>query len=214
MKCYKINLIRHGRTIANENGIYIGQTDYPLSEDGKAELENLRVENSYPNVSRVYSSPLTRALQTAEIIFPQTEIVVCDEMTEMNFGAFEGIALKDLLELESYHNWIKGGENNAPPNGETIQNMLQRICSGLNLIIMDMMKNNISESALVTHAGIITNILACFGLPKIEPNLIKCNYGEGFLINVTAMMWQNGGTFEIVGEVPAIYNSGYEDYNF
>ncbi len=209
MKCYKLNIIRHGKTKANEEGIYIGKTDFPLSDNGIAELKQKYEENSYPKVERVYSSPLVRALQTGEILFPDTEMVICDEMTELDLGIFEGIALSDLLELDSYHSWIKGGKDNAPPNGESINNMLKRITSGLNLIIMDMMKENISEAALITHSGILMNILSCYGLPKIEnPLAVKIDYGEGFLINVTAMMWQNGGTFEIIGEIPHIYNIG------
>ena len=47
-------------------------------------------------------------------------------MTEMYFGVFEGIELKDLLELDSYHNWIKGGLDNPPPNGESLHNLPPR----------------------------------------------------------------------------------------
>ena len=40
MKGYRISLIRHGRTEANDKGIYIGRTDYPLSQKGISELYN------------------------------------------------------------------------------------------------------------------------------------------------------------------------------
>ena len=38
MKGYRISVIRHGRTAANDKGIYIGRTDFPLSDKGAAEL--------------------------------------------------------------------------------------------------------------------------------------------------------------------------------
>ena len=65
MKGYRIQIIRHGQTEANEKGIYIGKTDYPLSEKGKKELVDKLDEFDYSGVERVYSSPLKRCLETA-----------------------------------------------------------------------------------------------------------------------------------------------------
>ena len=47
MKGYRISLIRHGRTEANDKGIYIGRTDYPLSQKGISELYNKLDEFEY-----------------------------------------------------------------------------------------------------------------------------------------------------------------------
>lgn len=203
MKGYKLTFLRNGKTRANEEGIYIGKTDWPLSDAGRAELEEKYDLHTYPKVERVYSSPLERALQSAEILFPGREIVICDEMAEMDFGVFEGLAVHDLIELDSYKKWIKGGLDNPPPNGESLRNMINRVYSGLNLMIMDMMKENITEAGVITHSGIMMNLLSCFGLPKMKPMEFACEPGEGWQIYVTAMMWQNGGTFEILGKVPA-----------
>ncbi|MBR2955312.1 MAG: phosphoglycerate mutase family protein, partial [Ruminococcus sp.] len=60
MKGYRISIIRHGLTYANENGIYIGSTDLSLSDKGCAELAAKMDEFDYPKVHRVYSSPLKR----------------------------------------------------------------------------------------------------------------------------------------------------------
>ncbi|MGN0599014.1 MAG: histidine phosphatase family protein [Oscillospiraceae bacterium] len=212
MNGYKITFIRNGMTEANEKGIYIGKSDWPLSDKGREELEEKAKVYAYPKVNRVYSSPLTRALQTAEIIFPDREIVICDEMTEMDFGVFEGIELKELLELDSYHNWIKGGLDNPPPNGESLRNMINRSLSGLNLIIMDMMKENIHEAGVVTHSGILMNLMSCFGLPKMKPMEFACEPGEGYMVNVSAMLWQNGGVFEILGKVPFENAADYNEF--
>ena len=54
MKGYRISLIRHGRTEANDKGIYIGRTDYPLSQKGISELYNKLDEFEYPHVGKVY----------------------------------------------------------------------------------------------------------------------------------------------------------------
>ena len=52
MKGYRISLIRHGRTEANDKGIYIGRTDYPLSQKGISELYNKLDEFEYPHVGK------------------------------------------------------------------------------------------------------------------------------------------------------------------
>ena len=202
MKSYRLSFLRHGRTSANADGIYIGKTDLPLSDSGRAELEEKYDLHEYPKVQRVYSSPLLRALQSAEILFPDREIVICDEMREMDFGAFEGLSVKDLMELQSYQKWIKGGLDNPAPGGESLRDMILRCNSGLNLMILDMMKQNITHAGVVTHSGIIMNILSCFGVPKMKPMEFACDYGEGFDILTNAMLWQNGNTFEIVGRIP------------
>ena len=146
MKGYRISILRHGITEANENGIYIGKTDLPLSEAGREALEDKYDQLEYPKVQRVYSSPLERAIQSAEILFPDREIVIIDDLREMDFGVFEGLPAAELIQLDSYKKWLKGGLDNPPPNGETLRNMMTRCYSALNLIILDMMKNGYTHT--------------------------------------------------------------------
>jgi len=202
MKGYRISIVRHGITEANENGIYIGKTDLPLSDAGREMLEDKYDQLEYPKVQRVYTSPLERAIQSAEILFPDREIVIVDDLTEMDFGVFEGLPAAELIHLDSYKKWLKGGLDNPPPNGETLRNMMMRCYSALNLIILDMMKNGYTHVGVVTHSGILMNMMSCFGLPKMKPMEFACEPGEGYEILVSAMMWQNGNTFEILGRIP------------
>ena len=202
MKGYRISILRHGLTEANENGVYIGKTDLPLSDAGREALEDKYDQLEYPRVQRVYSSPLERAIQSAEILFPEREIVIVDDLREMDFGVFEGLPAEELIELDSYKKWLKGGLDNPPPNGETLRSMMLRCYSALNLIILDMMKEGITHAGVVTHSGILMNMMSCFGLPKMKPMQFACEPGEGYEILVSAMMWQNGNTFEILGKIP------------
>lgn len=202
MKGYRLSILRHGITDANENGIYIGKTDLPLSENGREALQEKYETHEYPKVQRVYTSPLERAVQSAEILFPDRELVIVDDLREMDFGVFENLSVDDLIELDSYKKWLKGGLDNPPPNGESLRNMMLRCYSALNLMIMDMMKEGITHAGAVTHSGILMNMMSCFGLPKMKPMEFACDPGEGYEILVSAMMWQNGNTFEILGKIP------------
>ena len=212
MRGYRIALIRHGRTSANDEHVYIGKTDLPLSDRGKAELEFMRDSYTYPHPERVYSSPLERAIQSSETLFPETDITVVDDLREMDFGIFEGIKLDDAVKLDSYKKWLKGGLDNPPPNGESLREMLVRCYASMNAVILDMMRQDMHNAAIITHGGIISNILSCMGLPKQEPMSYLCGAGEGWLIMVNTMLWQNGGTFEILGKIPEdIDSEGAED---
>ena len=158
MKGYRISILRHGRTEANEKGIYIGKTDLPLSEAGKAQLKELYETHEYPKVQKVYTSPLERAVQSAEILFPDRELTEADDLREMDFGIFEGLKAEDLVNLDSYKKWLKGGLDNPPPNGESLRNMMVRCYTALNAIILDMMNEGITHAGVMTHSGILMNI--------------------------------------------------------
>ena len=120
MRGYRISVIRHGMTAANENGVYIGSTDLPLSSKGAAELAAKMDEKDYPTVHRVYSSPLKRCTETAEILFPETEICTVDDLRELDLGQFENKGVEELLQREDYKAWLKGGRDARPTGGESL----------------------------------------------------------------------------------------------
>lgn len=212
MKGYRISVIRHGLTDANEMGIYIGKTDMPLSSKGAADLASKMDEFDYPSVHRVYTSPPLRCRETADILFPETEIVPVDEFRELDLGEFEGKTVEELLKRDDYKAWLKGGKDCRPPKGESLEEMTARTYVGLHNIIMDMMESGLTHCALVTHGGIISNMLAGFGIPKYKPTEINAEPGGGFDILVTAQMWLNSQSFEILGYCP--YDRIEEDDEF
>ena len=202
MKNYHIYLLRHGKTDANDKGMYIGTTDYPLNDAGRSELYDKLDRFVYPRVDRVYSSPLSRCTESAEILFPNREIVIAEAFQELHFGRFEGKCAADLLEDADYRAWIKGGMDAKPPEGESVAELCLRSYQGFHRILLEMMQEDIQYSALVTHGGVISNALACFGLPKLDPRQIQIAPGEGFEIQINPQIWQQAQAFEILGVVP------------
>ena len=150
-------------------------------------------------------------MQSAEILFPDREIIEVDDLREMDFGVFEGVRAEELLELDTYKKWLKGGLDNPPPNGESLRNMMVRCYTALNAIILDMMENDITQAGVMTHSGILMNMMSCFGLPKMKPMQFACPRGHGYEVMVTAQMWQQGGCFEIAGKIPGYQSVGYND---
>ncbi len=204
MKGYRLSIVRHGLTQANDTGIYIGsRTDYSLSQKGINALWNKMDEFDYPKVQRVYSSPMKRCLETAEIIFPYREVQIVENITELDFGEFDGKSVNELINREDYQDWLKGGSpDKRPPGGESTEELLMRLYLGLHEIITDMMNEDLTHCAIVTHSGIITSMLSAFGLPKIDAKELACASGEGFEIIVTTKMWQQSQAFEILGKIP------------
>lgn len=203
MHGYRLSLIRHGRTQANEQGIYIGNTDYPLSDKGATELCGKMDIYEYPRVQRVYSSPLRRCTETAEILFPEVPVHIEENLRELNFGEFDGKSVDELIHREDYKAWLRGGSPDLrPPGGESTEELCIRSYRALHRILLEMMAEDLDHCAVISHGGVISNMLACFGLPKISAKELNCEPGEGYEIMFTAQMWQQAQAFEILGITP------------
>ena len=114
MKNYRIYMIRHGITQGNLDGRYIGTTDLPLCEEGEEAISSLKALDIYPRVQKVYSSPLKRCLQTADIIYPDRLLKRIDNISECDFGDYEGMPA--TLNEEPLYNL----EKNLNKNNEII----------------------------------------------------------------------------------------------
>lgn len=122
----KIILVRHGVSQWNddsENDRYNGLTDIALSENGIEQVKQMAVFLKNENINAFYSSPLQRAVQTAQIVaekHPQKQLNVVPEFAEINFGDWESFTRKQLSEKfgDDYKIWKKNPAEIAPPNGE------------------------------------------------------------------------------------------------
>jgi 2,3-bisphosphoglycerate-dependent phosphoglycerate mutase len=97
---YEIYLIRHGQTDWNVVRRVQGQQDVPLNEAGKQQAEHLRAKLRNIPFAVVFSSDLSRARMTAEIILDARKNIITEtpELREVFWGAWEGSLIKDLDE--------------------------------------------------------------------------------------------------------------------
>lgn len=108
--------VRHGKTAYNERHLLQGQTDIPLSETGIKEAELTRISLLSYSIDEIYTSPLLRAKQTADIIARDRDIPVYLEpaLIEMNFGTLEGKCTYESglgKKRKMYFTRFPGGEN-------------------------------------------------------------------------------------------------------
>ena len=87
-------LVRHGQSTANATGTWQGQMDFPLSEKGRQQAGMAGLALSRETFDGLYSSPLSRAFETASIIGARSgfkgEIVPVEGLTERSGGILEG----------------------------------------------------------------------------------------------------------------------------
>ncbi len=202
MRAYRLYLIRHGITQGNLNGQYIGSTDLPLCEFGKKQLSDLKEHMLYPTVGRVYTSPLLRCTQSANILYPEMLPVIIDDLRECDFGKFEGKTIQQLKDTADYQNWISSNMRISPPNGESQRAFLERIFTGLQEILTDMMHNRISEAALVCHGGVLLNILFAFASPKRDPAQWTMEPGFGYALQFDPALFDRANIMEVVSPIP------------
>lgn len=91
--------LRHGATDWNRQGLFQGHTDNPLNDDGIAQAHAAAETLRTIELGHVVSSPLLRAVQTAEIIANVAARTVTIErsLIELNFGSFEGRPVRELM---------------------------------------------------------------------------------------------------------------------
>jgi hypothetical protein len=84
---------------------------------------------------------------------------------------------------------------------ESHEEFAVRCVAGLNQLFTDLTRTQIGKAALITHDETIVTLMAGCGLPKSEPTDYILEPGEGWLIRMSAYLWQKGYAFEIIGKL-------------
>lgn len=154
-----IYVMRHGRTAMNERGCLQGRTECPLNEAGREQAkkagEILR-ENGI-NITHVYSSPLQRPIETAEIAtgIDRREFALDERLIEMGFGDYEGTPVSSLPS-EEMDRFFASPDEYPTPNGEKGSEVVSRVRDFLNEL------KNLDEAGKLhglnlvsTHGGVM-----------------------------------------------------------
>ena len=168
-------LIRHGQSTANATGVWQGQLEFPLSEGGRLQARLAGRALAGERLDGLYSSPLSRAFETAEIIareagFPG-DVIAVEGLMERRGGLLEGTTLVErgarypglmnkLLSIPEEEGWVVVG---AETDGEVLARFERSICeirarhpAGARIVV-------------VSHGGAMRAFLReCFG-PGILP---------------------------------------------
>ena len=212
MKYYKLHLIRHGLTAGNLQGLYIGSgTDLPLCEEGRAQLKELKAQFSYPDVPLVFTSPLLRATQTADLLFPGVRQIELQDLREMAFGKFEGQPLQQLVKDPEFAQWMDPTSHDVPEGAEDRAAFYRRTGEMLMKLFEYMFRTHTEEAACITHGGVIMSMLAQHALPQRKPEEWMTDPGAGYSVRCDAEMWMRDKLVEAFDVVPEGYLDGVEE---
>ncbi len=202
MKSYTIHFIRNALTDENLEGRYIGHTNVEISEEGRAQLAQMKEELVYPPVQAVFTSPLKRCTETAKILYPDNKPIAIEGLIEYNFGEFENKTAEELEKHPVFPKWLAGEKGVEPPFGESNEDFEKRVLGTFEKIAEGLMKTGTTSAAIVTHGGVIMAILAAFGIPEYPMHEWITPNGCGFTVKVNPSLWMRAKKFEVFSEFP------------
>ena len=164
----QLYLVRHGATELNEKEVYQGWTDAALSVTGKRQCELLRQKLRGVCFDAVVSSPLQRAVSSAQLIcdVARDQIVICEAFKEIYFGRWEGLSYQEAERQypREWRAWCADWQGYSPPQGECFTGFYERVRRG-----WEELTPLYSGKAvlIVSHAGVLRVIAGL--LLKLSP---------------------------------------------
>jgi probable phosphoglycerate mutase len=156
-----IYLVRHGQTAWNKEEIFRGRTDVPLDETGLKQGDLAGEYFKEMKIDAIYSSPLSRAWQTAEGIARNhnMEVQALPGIIDMSFGNWEGRSHQEIQKMdpETYRLWKEEPHRVILPGGEGLDQVRNRALAALEAVID---KHSGGTVVLVSHR-VITKVLLC-----------------------------------------------------
>jgi len=165
----KLLLIRHGQISANVAGRWHGATDSPLTRTGHRQVARLarRIKSEWA-LEAIYSSPLQRCRDTAEVIGAQLQrpVVLDDDLREYGIGELEDTSFSALQDEHDFFRRIRENPDYAPRGGDSVNVVARRIVAALRRIHAG--RTTTQPIAIVSHGAAIGIALAA--LLDDEPN--------------------------------------------
>ncbi len=157
----RILFVRHGHTYWNEQKRYQGFADIELNSQGISESQKLSKRLAIEPIEAIYSSPLKRAMQTADIVNKNfsKDIIQNENLKEINFGDWEGLRFDEIVNQypELSQQWIRNPDKMRPPKGENFLDLQKRAIIAFEEIYNANKGKNV---LIVSHGGLIS-VLIC-----------------------------------------------------
>lgn len=167
-KTTRIILVRHGESEGNERGLFRGRTDFPLTERGRTQARELAQALTGKDIRAVYTSPLIRARETAELIASACDAPMEERQgfTNMALGAWEGHPKTEIAQEnpEEWSLWLNNPERLHLANAESFSQVQRRAFSN----IQNLIRIHEGETfVIVSHRTILKPLVAaCLGISE------------------------------------------------
>jgi len=156
----EIILVRHGETEWNVKEVFRGRIDIELSETGRKQAELLAEYLSNTKVEAIYSSPLKRALQTAEVIarYHRLNVEIVPALIDFDFGRWQGLSRREVKDKykELYTEWLENPHQIRIPDGEGLDEVRKRALG----VVESILAKHEGTAILVSHR-VVNKVLIC-----------------------------------------------------
>jgi broad specificity phosphatase PhoE len=153
-------LARHGETEWNVEEVFRGQIDVELNQNGIKQAELLAEYLSELKIEAVYSSPLKRALKTAEAVARRHRLRVEANpgLNDCDFGQWQGLSLREVKDKykKLYEQWAESPQLVKIPGGESLDEVRERALKVVNGVIA----KHSGAVVLVAHR-VVNKVLIC-----------------------------------------------------
>ncbi|MFA7468174.1 MAG: alpha-ribazole phosphatase [Desulfotomaculaceae bacterium] len=159
----RIYLIRHGQTIWNKDAKFQGRADVPLSPQGMEQARALGNRLKGHKFGAFFSSSLSRAKLTAELVAEphgqSVAVEVAKGLEELSFGDWEGLTFKEIQERYSDElaAWWAKPLDTRVPGGETLAELAERATAALKGIVDKYPDEHV---VVVAHGGTIRSVVS------------------------------------------------------
>jgi broad specificity phosphatase PhoE len=154
-------LIRHGQTEWNRVERFRGRADLDLDDTGIRQAEAAAERLPRWEIAALYSSPLRRALMTAQILASQLELAVqpLEGLIDIDFGDWQGLSAKEAAAQDGqlFRQWLERPQEVRFPHGENLQDVRQRITATIDSLVENHSEQTV---ALVSH-NVVCRVLLC-----------------------------------------------------
>ena len=166
----RLYLVRHGETDWNRSGQIMGSRPVPLNANGMSQARELAQRLSTLPIQKLYSSPVDRARQTADIVASALQVPVTIEngLTEIGVGEWEGKFWDELVDDIARINFYASPQDARPPGGETLREVQSRAVAAVQRTCLD---EESGPVVLVSHADIVRAILGHY--LRIDLELVR-----------------------------------------
>jgi len=156
----EIILVRHGETEWNVEEVFRGRIDIELNQTGIKQAKLLAEYLADLKIDAIYSSPLRRALKTAELIagYHKLDVEIVPELIDMGFGKWQGLSLQEVRDKykELYAEWVSRPDKVKIPSGESLDDVGKRAMG----VVSDVIAKYEGTIVLVAHR-VVNKVLIC-----------------------------------------------------
>jgi broad specificity phosphatase PhoE len=154
-------LVRHGETLWNVEKVFRGRADVSLDELGIRQAELLGKYLSNWRLEAIYSSPVKRALDTANIIarYQNVAVRIAEGLTDFDFGEWQSLPEQEVMRLypDLLNEWHSNPHKVRMPGGESLEDAKKRAVE----VVNDVLSKHQGSVALVSHRVVI-KVLICY----------------------------------------------------